>query len=186
MEKRNEKGKWWDWFLKYRYILLAAAAGVVLLMLPVGTSSEEAVVPRSSDQRADLAEQAAALQEDMEEILSAVQGVGKVKVLLTIDRGTEQVLAGDTSLTYSGDTAAPNDYSRSTQTVILEESGTDSVVVRQEIWPKYRGAMVVCEGGGDPAVQLAVITSVSALTGLGTDQITVAKWDAQYEGGHES
>ena len=185
MENGKAKGKWWDWIIRYRYILLATAAGAVLMLLPMGTSSESAE-RQTTVQHADADVQVAQLQEEMEEILSAIQGVGKVRILLTVDRGTEQILAGDTTLAYSGETTAPNEYSRSTETVIIGENGNDSVVVRQEIWPQYRGALVVCEGGGDPEVQLAITTSVSALTGLGTDQITVAKWDAQYEGGNES
>ena len=96
---------------------------------------------------------------------------------LTVDRGTETVLASDTTLSYSGATAAPDDYTRSTETVVL--SGSDGgVVVTQEVWPRYRGALVVCEGGGDPAVQLSVVQAVGALTGLGSDKISVVKWQA--------
>lgn len=181
----NEKKKWWDWILRYRYILLATAAGVILLLLPMGTSSEESVI-QTPEESLEIEEQVTALEKEIEEILSSIQGVGKARILLTVDRGMEQILAGDTTLSYSGDPSAPNDYSRSTETVIIGENGSDRVVIRQEVWPKYRGALIVCEGGGNPEVQLAVITSVSALTGLGADQITVAKWDAQYEGGNES
>ena len=44
-----------------------------------------------------------------------------------------------------------------------------------ETYPQFRGALVVCQGGGDPAVRLAVIEAVSALTGLGSDKISVVK-----------
>ena len=50
------------------------------------------------------------------------------------------------------------------------------VVVRQEICPQYRGALVVCDGGNSDRVRLAVIDAVGALTGLGSDRIAVVKW----------
>ena len=49
-------------------------------------------------------------------------------------------------------------------------------MVTQETYPQYRGALVVCEGGGNDAVRLQVIAAVSALTGLGSDRIAVVRW----------
>ena len=115
------------------------------------------------------------IQTEMEEILSHIQGVGQLQLMLTVDRGREQVLAGDTTLSYRGPTAAPEDYSRSSETVVLSGDG-GSVVVTQEVWPKFRGALVVCQGAEDPTVQLEVIEAVSALTGLGSDKISVVTW----------
>jgi len=42
--------------------------------------------------------------------------------------------------------------------------------------PTYRGALVVCQGGGQADVKLAVTEAVAVLTGLPADRITVAKW----------
>ena len=39
----------------------------------------------------------------------------------------------------------------------------------------YRGALVVCQGGDRADVKLAVTEAVSALTGLSSDRVTVAK-----------
>ena len=38
-----------------------------------------------------------------------------------------------------------------------------------------RGALVVCQGGDDPAIRLLMTQAVSALTGLGADRVTVCK-----------
>ena len=42
----------------------------------------------------------------------------------------------------------------------------------------YRGALVVCQGGDQAAVRLAVTEAVMALTGLPADRITVVQWDS--------
>ena len=49
------------------------------------------------------------------------------------------------------------------------------VVVTRETYPQYRGALVVCEGGGNDAVRLQVVSAVSALTGLGADKISICQ-----------
>ena len=50
------------------------------------------------------------------------------------------------------------------------------VVVTRQQYPTYRGALVVCQGGDQADVRLAVTEAVAALTGLSSDRVTVAKW----------
>ena len=88
----------------------------------------------------------------------------------------ELQLAQDTELSYRGDTAAPEDYSRRSKTVLVDEGSGDAGIVTRTMKPTYRGALVVCQGGGQPEVKLAVTEAVAALTGLSADRITVAKW----------
>ena len=86
----------------------------------------------------------------MEEILGKISGVGKVDVMLSLHSGGERVLAQDSSLRYSGSVQSPDSYERSTQPV----TDGGGVVVTKETCPQYRGALVVCEGGGDDGVRL--------------------------------
>ena len=155
---------------KYKYVLLVAAVGAVLLLWPTERKTEAAVpedaAPRSG---ADLEQ----TERAMEEILGKISGVGKVDVMLTLHSGGELVLAQDSSLRYSGSAQAPDSYERSSQPV----TDAGGVVVTQEKYPQYRGALVVCEGGGNDAVRLQVISAVSALTGLGSDRIAVVQWE---------
>ena len=59
--------------------------------------------------------------------------------------------------------------------VLADLSGDEPVVVRN-VSPAYRGALVVCTGGGNAEVKLAVTQAVTALTGLSADRVTVAQW----------
>ena len=154
---------------KYKYVLLVAVLGVVLMLLPIERKADSAGTPDSAAGDISLKE----TEKSMEDILSKIDGVGRVDVMLTLHTGSELVLAQDSSLRYSGNVQSPDSYERSAQPV------TDSggVVVTQEKLPQYRGALVVCEGGGNDAVRLQVISAVSALTGLGSDRIAVVKWE---------
>ena len=156
---------------KYKYVLLVAAIGAVLLLWPgTGEKSPPAAESTPSAGENELQKTEAA----MEEILGKISGVGRVDVMLTLQSGSELVLAEEGSLRYSGDSRTPDNYERTNQPV------TDSggVVVTQEKYPQYRGALVVCDGGGNDSVRLQVISAVSALTGLGSDRIAVVKWSA--------
>lgn len=117
----------------------------------------------------------AELQQEMEDILGRIQGVGEVQVLLTVESDGERQLAQDSELSYSGSTAAPEDYSRSSQTVLVDDGSAEAPVVTRTVYPTYRGALVVCQGGDRADVKLAVTEAVAALTGLSADRITVAK-----------
>ena len=96
-------------------------------------------------------------------------------VLLTVESDGERQLAQDSELSYSGSTAAPEDYSRSSQTVLVDDGSAEAPVVTRTVYPTYRGALVVCQGGDRADVKLAVTEAVAALTGLSADRITVAK-----------
>ena len=167
--RQPEKTRWRTLLRSYKYVLLVAAAGILCLLWP-SRSSQEAAVP-SAAETMDLER----VQAEMEEILGTIQGVGQLRLMLTVDAGAQRELAGDTSLSYSGPTTAPEEYSRSAQTVVVSGGGEEAVVVTREIYPQFRGALVVCQGADDPAVRLAVIEAVSALTGLGSDRVCVIR-----------
>ena len=160
--------KIWD---RYKYAALVALIGAGLLLWPGGERNSGGGLPIGQE-KAEPQE----LQAQLEDILSTVSGVGQVRVLLTVESDGERQLAQDTQLSYSGDTAAPEDYSRKSETVRLDGSGGDEAVVVRTTYPTYRGALVVCQGGGSAEVRLAVTGAVAALTGLPTDRVTVAKW----------
>ena len=113
------------------------------------------------------------IERELEEILSKIGGVGRAEVLLTLSSGDQQVLAADTSLSYTGPSQSPDSYSRSTDIVTVSGSGGTEAVVTHRLYPQYRGAVVVCDGGGSDKVRLAVTEAVSVATGLGSDRIAV-------------
>lgn len=150
---------------RYRYALLVVAVGVILLMFPTGESRTKAEeVPADREAFFQLEE----LEEKLARTLSDIRGAGETSVMLTLKSGSRQVLAQDTQSRGEGE--------RSISTVTLGRgSGSQEVVPLQTVAPQFRGALVVCPGGDDPGVRLQVIRAVSALTGLGSDCITVCQ-----------
>lgn len=172
-EKTEGARKIWN---KYKYAALVALIGAGLLLWPGLGSVEDRGEKPASSPAAQSGWDLQTIQTEMEDILAAMDGVGQVKVMLTVDSDGERQLAQDTELKYSGPTASPEDYSRRSETVLVKGgTGAETVTVRR-IYPTYRGALIVCQGGDRAEVRLAVTEAVAALTGLTTDRVTVAKW----------
>ncbi len=172
-EKTEGVRKIWN---RYKYAALVALIGAGLLLWPGLGDGEKSPLRREDRKTARFEWDVQDVQREMEEILGTMSGVGQVKVMLTVDSDGERQLAQDTNLSYSGDTAAPEDYSRKSETVLVDGSDGDEAVVVRTAYPTYRGALVVCQGGGSAEVRLAVTEAVAALTGLPADRVTVAKW----------
>ena len=152
---------------KYRLAALVILFGVVLMLLPDGTP-KEASPPESA--AAGETFDRAAVQEEMEAILSAIDGTGRLRLMLTVDAGTKHELAQSSSSSRSG---ADEWQQKNEPLTVGAGSGVQEVVVTNSLYPRYVGALVVCEGGGSAGVRLAVTNAVSALTGLTSDRITV-------------
>lgn len=104
----------------------------------------------------------ARLEERLTALISNVDGAGRTTVMVTLESGSESVYATDTD----GDGASTH--------VLLGSGGADGLVETVQT-PRVLGVAVVCEGGGNAAVQSRVTALVQALTGVGASHITVAK-----------
>lgn len=149
---------------RYGYVLLVVAVGVVLLLWPQGGTQTEPAVQETVQEEFDLEE----FEEKLAQTLSQIQGAGEARVVLSLHSSSRQVLAQDREQGGQGD-------SSTTTVTVGRGSGSQEVVPLQTVAPQFRGALVVCPGGDDPQVRLAVMEAVSALTGLGSDRISVCK-----------
>lgn len=158
--------RWWGALGNYKYALLVIALGAVLMLLPSGEGGTDRTAgePEVQTDCFDLE----AFEEKLADTLSQIAGAGEVRVTLTVDSGSRRVLAQNRE--WDGD----GGESASTVTV-GRGSGTQEVVPLQTLAPQFRGALVVCPGGGDPRVRLTLTQAVSALTGLGADRISVCE-----------
>ncbi len=159
------KNKGLDSIKKFRYPILILILGVVLLLIP-GKSATKSVqtpiTPVLQVQENKLTQ--------LQDILSQIQGVGRVEVMLSISAGAKTVYQTDEDIT-SGENGTIR-----TETVII--TGADRAqagLVQQVIEPTYLGAVIVCQGADKATVRLAVTEAVSKITGLGADRISVLK-----------
>lgn len=168
--KMPEKEKLLGFLDQYKYVLIVILAGIVLLLWPAGgereTVQEDDTGIAGPQEGFDLE----ALEEKLSSALSQVEGAGRVTVVLTVKNGMEQVLASDRSTSVSERGSTVDD-----QTVIISTGKGEEAVLLTQKYPTFQGALVVCQGGDDAAIRLALTQAVAALTGLGADRITVCK-----------
>ena len=153
-------------FSKYKYVLLILCAGIVLMQLPERVTTEHQSIAIS-----ETPEPPATRADELEEILSQIDGVGKVKVLLTEADGAQTIYQTNEDTNRSSDSE-----SRSVDTVIVTNSSREEAgLVRSITPPVYLGAIIVCQGGDIPTIKLSIVQAVSNVTGITSDRITVLK-----------
>ena len=150
---------------KYKYVLLVLALGIFFMLLPE---------PKEEVAHSPLVTAAPApesVSDRLEEILNQIQGVGKVRVMLTESAGAQTVYQTDRD-----EERTDTSTSVRVETVIVsDQNRVQNGLVKSVTPPTYLGAIVVCQGGDQPSVRLAVSQAVSNVTGLGIDRITVLK-----------
>lgn len=169
--KRGGRVKALDALKRYKYVALTAVLGIVLLLLPGGNEKkQEGGAPDAAEDF-----DRTALQKEMEEILSSLDGVGHLKLMLTVDGGSAYELARDEAQTQKRSGENTGERTQKSETVVLGSGASAEVVVTRSRFPAFIGALVVCEGGDRAEVRLRVTQAVAALTGLSTERITVVK-----------
>lgn len=124
------------------------------------------------------------LEERLEEILSAVQGVGRVKVMITLSSSGEKIVEKDIPLERNsivendstGGNRSTNEMYSQEETVYSTNSNGDKVpYVIKENSARVEGVSVVAEGGGDADVQKNISDVIQALFGIEAHKIKVVK-----------
>ena len=155
-----------EFFYKNRAVALVVLLGVLLMLLPTGKT--EAQQPQRQETVSEPREN---LETRLEQILSQVSGAGNVRVLLTQERGETSVYQLDRQEVTDGDR---REIRQDTVTVTGSDRQQEGLLTQVEA-PRYRGAVIVCQGGDNPTVRLSVVEAVSGATGLPSNRITVLK-----------
>ena len=150
-----------DFLKKYRFAVLFLLIGLLLMAIPEKSTTETPTVQAEPVQTSE------DLEESLSQILSRIQGAGKVEVLLTESRGKETL--------YQTNDQTSQDSSREDTVLISGTERQEEGLVRQVNPPVYQGAIVVCQGGDKPTVKLAIVEAVMSVTGLSSNAITVLK-----------
>ena len=151
---------------KYRYVCIVLLVGILLMTLPEGSNEETAIQLQIQNQPENIT-----IEERLEEVLGYLKGAGKVKVMLSIEKGEQTIYQTDS--TYS---SGENNTDTKTQTILTTDSDRNETgLVHQINPPVYLGAVVLAQGADNPVVKLSIVEAVSKVTGLGADKISVLK-----------
>ncbi len=159
-------------FDKYKYILLICVVGTILVFIPVNknASYEKEEEVTAVTEEFDVGE----LESLAESIFSEIEGVGKVKVKITVKSGFEKKYLYDVKENYS---RSETSYSANTEKELVRISnGNKQEPIAVKIYyPELKGAVIVCEGGDNAKIKLELTQAMKSLTGITADNIVVAK-----------
>ena len=121
------------------------------------------------------------LEKKLENILSKIQGVGKVKVFINYSQSSETVAMynenSKVSQTEETDTSGGKRVIESTDSqkdiVFKEENGEKIPITQKIIQPKIEGAIITAQGANDATTKSNIMQAVEAATGIATHKIQV-------------
>ena len=162
----KKSGKLW-------IVMLGAASGLGLLVigsldLPIFQRNEKKSATINTEQ-AELQAFRAELAGEIAQLCAGVRGVGRVQVMVTLSGGYEYVYACDVQSKTGKDT-----YTWEESYVLVGSGSAQAPILLMKLQPSVAGVGIVCDGGGDPAVQNELVSLVSATFGIGTNKIHVS------------
>lgn len=120
------------------------------------------------------------LERELEEVLSKIEGVGKVKVLITYSESSQIVAMynenKNISVTEETDSEGgirTIEATDANKEIILD--GDNNPITEKIVMPKIEGAIIIAEGGGDAILKSNIVQAVSAVTGLASHKVQVFK-----------
>lgn len=164
--------------------------GILILLITViainailseDKEEEETVVNTIENNNVKLEASNEDLETRLEDILSKINGVGKVEVLINYSE-TEQVVAmynenkketATEEQDESGGTRIIKENDVQKDVIYQEKDGEKIPITQKTIMPKIEGTIITAEGAGSTEVQEKIINAVEAATGLASHKIQV-------------
>ena len=165
-----------------KILLIIGFAGILLIFL---SSLFKGDAPKTSARQnpESTEEYIAAMENKLSKILESINGVGNVKVMITLENSGENIYAVEqkSNTDKSEDTTAADsrrvtekDSNEEKITVIDGRDGKEAVV-RTQIEPKVKGVVVVCSGGDQQIVQQRVTSAVTTVLDVAPGKVCVTK-----------
>lgn len=145
---------------RYKYFIIAILIGVVLMIITPTTTQESMEV--TIENGFDLEQ----TTQELEDILSKIDGVGRVDVMLTVSESNENIYAIDQTTSENSDKS---------EVVIVSKNGDDTPITIKNVYPKFNGALVVCDGALDNSIKLMIIEAIKSLYDISSNKITITK-----------
>ncbi len=115
------------------------------------------------------------IERRLSELLSNVEGAGKVRVMVYADTGGEQVPAYNNEQDTRNEERTDGKSSEISETRQLVLSGDDEPVILKVIIPQIQGVVVVAEGADDILIKAQLNNAVCTLLGIPEHRVQILK-----------
>ncbi len=165
------------------WLLLLALAVVIFWPVDSGQEDVPAETAEQEETDAGTAGPEQAMEQALADTLAQVEGVGAVRVALTLESTNKKIVEKDvpdsqsSETRQSGDETSESSSSSQEETTVYERdsSGGETPFVISEEFPAVRGVLVVAEGGDNPVVVQEIQEAVMALFHVEAHKIKVMK-----------
>lgn len=154
---------------KKKIIIVIGFVGILLILLSELVPSASSNTSTKSTQT-DYDEYVTSLENKTADLISSIDGVGRCKVMITLEQSDENVFAKNTDESNSS-----GSYSKKSEYVLYEDNNNDTPILVKQYFPKVKGVAVVCTGGDDVVIREKIISSISSLFGISGTKISVSK-----------
>ncbi len=172
---------------KVKIIVLLGLCGIALILLSEllpKQSKKQEPQPQVSQTNAAYASQ---LEDKIYALVTSIDGVGKARVLVTLESGVEYVYANaekkitDVTQDYSENGVKKlHEKDNSENSYILVDNGNGKeALIKTQIEPKVKGVVVVCEGAESIEVEERIINAVKTALDLSSTQVCITKMAAE-------
>lgn len=153
---------------KIAAIVCVGLTGIILLTLseimPTKSDTNE---KNSKEPVTDIRD---SYEEDIEKrltsIVSEINGAGRTEVMVTLASSDENVYAVKEK---------SSDGSKEREYIVVDSDNNESGLLLKVIEPEIRGVAIVCEGADSANVRQEIVLTVSAVLGISTNRISIAK-----------
>ena len=172
---------------KLKIIVLLGILGMALILLSQFADADRGGQRQNQPQimgNADLVNQEyiAQLEERLQNLISEIDGVGRNRVMITLESGVEYVYAQEhrrnTDTTHAGNGEIPvggrTQESVEQRFILVDtEFGRREALVLTRIPPRVQGVIIVCEGANNPVVEQKLISVVTTALGIPSTRVSV-------------
>lgn len=169
---------------KVKWVVLIGLAGILLILLSELVPQKNTQPPQDAvSVFVDNEEFCKKTEEKIYHLVSSIQGVGDVKVWVTLESGVEyvylqeQVRNTDLTTDYNdGNVKTLREKDNSEQKYILiNKNGEEQPLVQKQLEPTVQGVVVVCEGAGNAQVNEQVVNAITCALGISSNRVYVAQ-----------
>lgn len=159
---------------KITLFVIIGLVGILLIFLSEMFSSSPEVKETTQPLSLETDEYKTQMEKELTNILSEIDGVGKVKVMLTIEGTTEYVFAEEISTQEDKESEKSSD-SFQNKYVVIDNGNKKEALVKKVLKPKINGVIVVCEGGDRLDVKEKVYDAVSTVLAISSSRVCVVR-----------
>ncbi len=168
---------------KIRIIVTIGILGIVLILLSELLAPKSKIVNEVNSQESSLSVSNEKLEQQVYALVTSIDGVGRAKVMVTLDTSVEYVYAkeqkSDTDVTKdiseNGNAKTSQKDKTEEKYIFVDGSVGQQPLLTTEKAPRVKGVVVVCEGGDDKLVQSRIIDAVTTAFDIGANRVCVTR-----------